>query len=91
MEMQELPKKEYSLIVHFDTGERKKYELPGRLTGFFLMLKDTQGFKTVFLDEYGNIAWDTEPAIPSTICRNNGIDLCKDAVCFDSVPYPGDR
>lgn len=81
-----IPQEDFSLIVHFDNGETKKYNMANHLTGVFSILKDFHKFKTAFIDEYGNIAWNKDPSVDSTTCWSNRIDLCKDAVYFDSIP-----
>jgi hypothetical protein len=57
-----------------------------KLYGVFDILKDKNKFKEVFLDEYGNIAWDIDKNIDSSVHWNNRIDLCKDSVYLDSKP-----
>lgn len=58
------------------------------LQGVFEILKDPQKFNSVFIDEVGNIAWDIDPEKDSSVCWNNRIDICKDALYLDSEPLP---
>ena len=53
----------------------------------FSVLKDPEKFKKVFLDEFGNPAWDIDENVDSSIHWNNRIDLCADALYMDSQPY----
>lgn len=55
------------------------------LFGVFQILKDKEKFNEVFIDEYGNIAWDIDKKIDSSIHWNNRIDLCKDSVYIESI------
>ena len=80
-----MPQEDYSLIIKFSNAETRRYEMQNNLFGVFEVLKDINRFKEVFIDEYGNIAWDRDKNIDSNIYWNNRIDLCKDAVYLDSV------
>lgn len=60
--------------------------MANELNGVFSVLRDKKKFQTAFLDEFGNVAWDIDSAIDSTIHWNNRINLCKDALYMDSKP-----
>ena len=77
---------DYTLTIQFDNGEVRLYDMNEKLYGVFDVLKDKNKFKDVFLDEYGNIAWDIDKNIDSSVQWNNRIDLCKDSVYLDSKP-----
>ena len=77
---------DYTLTIHFDNGEIKLYDMNGKLYGVFELLKDKDKFQKVFIDEYGNIAWDIDETVDSSVHWNNRIDLCKDSVYLDSKP-----
>src|SRR6056297_807276 len=77
---------DYTLTVHFDNGEVKLYDMNDKLYDVFDILKNKNKFIEVFLDEYGNIAWDIEKNLDSSVHWNNRIDLCKDSVYLDSKP-----
>ena len=81
-----IPNEDYSLTIYFDNNEVRIYDMSESLFGVFEVLKDKEKFKEVFIDEYGNIAWDIDKDIDSNIYWNNRIDLCKDAVYMESVP-----
>lgn len=74
----------YVLKLLFDNGEEKYYDMSNKLQGVFAVLKSEAKFKTVFLDEFGNVAWDVDENIDSSVHWNNRIDLCKDALYMDS-------
>jgi len=38
------------------------------------------------IDEYGNIAWDIDKTLDSSVHWNNRIDLCKDSVYLNTKP-----
>lgn len=72
--------------MYFYNNEVKIYDMVDNLYGVFEFLKDKEKFKEVFIDEFGNIAWDIDKNIDSTIQWNNRIDICKDSVYIDSEP-----
>ena len=79
-----IPEDDYRLLIKFSNGELRRYDMKKNLFGVFEILKDINKFKEVFIDEYGNIAWNREKNIDSNICWNNRIDLCNDAIYLDS-------
>ena len=80
------PCNDYSLILTFDNEEVKKYEMINELYGIFEVLKDINKFKMVFINEVGNIAWNIDDNVDSSIHWENQIDLCKDMLYLESVP-----
>lgn len=79
------PLKNYVLRLTFDNNEVKFYHMEDKLQGVFSVLQNTSKFDEVFLDEFGNVAWDIDKSLDSNIYWNNRIDLCKDALYLDSV------
>jgi len=75
---------DYKLVVVFDSKEVRLYDMSNDLFGVFEVLKDKNKFKEVFIDESGNIAWDRDKNIDSSIVWNNRIDICKDSIYIDS-------
>ena len=80
------PTTNYTLLITFDNGEIKKYEMINELYGIFVVLKDIKKFESVFIDEVGNVAWDIDENVDSSIHWQNRIDLCKDMLYLESVP-----
>ncbi|WP_297424669.1 DUF2442 domain-containing protein [Clostridium sp.] len=78
------PNEDYTLLIKFDNGEIRIYEMKDSLFGVFEILKDIKKFKEVFIDEHGNIAWDRDNNIDSNIHWNNRIDICKEAIYLES-------
>lgn len=74
----------YKLFLTFDNGEKKVYDMHDQLQGVFEVLEDKNKFNTVFIDEFGNAAWDIDENVDSAVCWNNRIDICKDALYLDS-------
>lgn len=74
----------FKLRLTFDNAEVRFYDMRDKLQGIFSVLQDVNKFKTVFLDECGNVAWDIDDSIDSSVHWNNRIDLCKDALYMDS-------
>lgn len=72
---------DYTLTVHFDNGEVKFYDM---LYGVFDLLKNKAKFKKVFIDEFGNLVWDINERIDSSIYWNNRINLDADSVYLGS-------
>ena len=76
----------YQLHLTFDNGEMRLYNLENKLGGVFSVLKDKEKFQSVFIDEFGNVAWDIDDAVDSKEHWENRIDICKDALYMDSIP-----
>ena len=55
------------------------------LTGVFSMLKNKDKFNQVFINDVGNIAWNIDDNIDSSVHWENQIDLCKDMLYMDSI------
>lgn len=53
----------------------------------FSLLKDVKKFQSVFIDEVGNVAWNIDENTDNSIHWKNRIDLCKDMLYLESVPY----
>ena len=84
---------DYTLVLVFDNGERrlldcKRFFTPGSV---FESIRSPESFRRVFLDENGNVAWDIDPAVDSSVHWDNRIDICKDACYLKSVPAGSDR
>lgn len=79
------PLEGYTLRLTFDNGEIKCYSMQDKLQGVFSVLQSQTKFNKVFLDEFGNVAWDIDETLDSSVHWNNRIDLCKDALYLDSV------
>ncbi|MCD8118786.1 MAG: DUF2442 domain-containing protein [Lachnospiraceae bacterium] len=80
------PGENYVLYITFDNGEMKKYDMSDELTGVFSVLKDVEKFNSVFINEVGNVAWNIDDGVDSSIHWENQIDLCKDMLYLESVP-----
>lgn len=79
------PLENYELLLTFDNGEIKKYEMKNELTGVFKILENKEKFNSVFINEVGNIAWMVDDNLDSSLYWNNEIDLCKDMLYLESV------
>ena len=79
---------DYTLVLVFDNGERRILDCkPEFGTGsLFNALRSPADFARVFLDENGNVAWDLDPSIDSSVHWENRIDICRDACYLRSVP-----
>lgn len=80
------PIENYTLLLTFDNGEIKKHCMADELTGVFSVLKNKDKFNQVFINDVGNIAWNIDDNIDSSVHWENQIDLCKDMLYMDSVP-----
>jgi hypothetical protein len=81
-----IPNNNYTLTVLFDNNETRIYDMSNDLFGVFEILKNLDKFKQVFIDESGNVAWDRDSTIDSSMVWNNRIDICKDSIYLDSKP-----
>ena len=82
--VQVTPNEDYTLTVTFDNQEVRIYDMSKNLFGVFEILKDKDKFKEVFIDEFGNIAWERDKTVDSNKVWNNKIEVCKDSVYMDS-------
>ena len=78
-------KDDFSLTVTFDNNEIKVYDMKNKLFGVFEILNDINKFKKVFIDENGDIAWDKDINLDSSIHWNNRLDICKDAIYMEGI------
>lgn len=76
----------FNLYLTFDSGEIRIYKMENELKGVFAVLKDIKKFQSVFIDEFGNVAWDIDDSVDSRVHWGNRIDICKDALYMDSAP-----
>lgn len=76
----------FNLIITFDNNETRLYSMKNKLDGVFSILQNPDKFRSVFIDEFGNAAWDIDETIDSSVHWNNRIDICKDALYMDSTP-----
>jgi hypothetical protein len=79
-----VPNDDYTLLLKFSNGEVRIYDMKDCLFGVFEILKDINKFKEVFIDDHGNIAWNKDNNIDSSIDWNNRIDICKDSIYLES-------
>ena len=77
---------DFNLHLTFDDGEKRIYNMREELDGIFVVLRDKTKFQSVFLDEFGNVAWDVDDSIDSEEHWENRIDMCKDALYMNSIP-----
>ena len=85
------PNNDYTLTLHFDNGEVRRYDVapllePGTV---FAPFRDLARFRQVYLDEFGDVCWDIDPNVDSNVVWNNKVDLCADNCYIDSVPMGG--
>ena len=78
---------DFRLYLTFDNGEVRIYNMEKELEGVFAVLKDKNRFKSVFIDEFGNVAWDIDDNVDSKEHWENRIDICKDALYMDSALF----
>lgn len=76
----------FRLHLTFDNGEERFYSMENKLEGVFSILKNKEKFRSVYIDEFGNAAWDIDDSINSKEHWENRIDICKDALYMDSIP-----
>ncbi len=76
----------YVLLLTFDNGEKRKYNMASELKGVFGVLKNKEKFCSVFINEVGNVAWNIDEDVDSSVHWENQIDLCKDMLYMESVP-----
>ena len=82
------PVEPYKVLLAFDNGERRLFDCQSYLVegSLFNRLSAPKDFRRVFVDESGNLAWDLDPAVDSSVVWNNRIDFCRDACYLNSLP-----
>lgn len=60
------PLEHYILLITFDNGEKRTYNMEHELNGVFNILKNKEKFYNVFINEVGNVAWNIDDAIDSS-------------------------
>lgn len=83
-----VPDKDFNLILDFDNGEKRKYNIKPLLikNTVFEKLLDTSIFNRVYVDDCHCVAWDIDVNIDSSKVWNNKIDLSSDTCYLESVP-----
>ncbi len=86
-----IPRKDFTLILGFDSGESRLYDMnpllqPGTV---FAPLRQWENFRRVYLDQDHCVCWDIDPAVDSQAVWSNKVDLCPDSCYLDSVPFSG--
>lgn len=79
------PLENYTLLLTFDNGEIKRYDMANALTGVFAVLKNKNKFNQVFINAVGNVAWNIDDNIDSSRHWDNQIDLCKDMLYLEAL------
>lgn len=82
---------DYMLVLDFDNGERRILDCSRHFTpgSVFQAIHSPEAFGRVFLDEQGNVAWDIDPNVDSSVHWENRIDFCKDSCYLNSVAVGG--
>lgn len=82
------PLPDFQVELVFDNGEVRMLDCGRKLTlgSLFRRLVDVGGFERVFVDLGGNLAWDIDPTVDSSVVWSNRIDFCRDACYLESVP-----
>lgn len=86
-----IPRKDFTLILGFDSGESRLYDMnpllqPGTV---FAPFRQWENFRRVYLDQDHRVCWDIDPAVDSQAVWSNKVDLCPDSCYLDSVPFSG--
>jgi len=68
----------HQILLEFDNFEKRIYDMSDKLSGVFAELADYEKFKAVKI-VYGALTWFRE--------NDHEIDICPDAIYFDSVPF----
>ena len=74
-----VPLDNYQLLLTFDNGEKRIYDMGNSLFGVFEFLKDPIKFRAVEL-VYGAPTWYPPGG-------DMEVDICPDTVYIDGVPY----
>jgi len=75
--------KDYKLLLNFENGEKRIYDMSKRLNGVFEHLKDYHKFGAVKVID-GTLTWFLNNNLSTNVC--NEIDICPDSAYLDSIP-----
>lgn len=76
---------EYTILVTYSNKEVISYSLKSLLKNKLSVLKDEKIFQRVFIDEFGNVAWDIDKTIDSNINWDNRIDISKENIYIEGT------
>ena len=76
---------DYTILVTYSNEEVINYSLGTLLMNKLSMLKDEKIFKSVFIDEFGNVAWNIDDTIDSNINWDNRIDISKENIYIEGT------
>lgn len=79
------PLTNYTILVTYSNDEVISYALEPLLKNKLSVLKDDKIFQTVFIDEFGNVAWNIDDTIDSNINWNNRIDISKENIYIEGT------
>jgi len=79
---------QHRVKLEFENGEIRLLDLSKQFVAgsVFEKIAAEDDFARVFVDEAGNLAWDIDSGIDSSVVWNNRIDCCRDKCYLDSVP-----
>lgn len=77
---------DFTLTLQFDNGEIRNFDTKKIFSpnNVFAPLLNIKNFKQVYIDDFGNVAWDKNPDIDSNVEWSNKLDLCADSCYLDS-------
>lgn len=83
-----VPNDDYTLMLGFDNGEKRLYNVAPLLKEgtVFEPFINVENFRRVYIDDDNCVAWDIDPEVDSNIVWNNKVDLCPDGCYVDSIP-----
>lgn len=83
-----IPNDDFTLIIGFENGEKRLYDVRPLLKKgtVFETFTNIENFKRVYIDEQHSIAWDIDPSVDSNKVWSNKVDLCPDSCYIDSKP-----
>ena len=71
-----------SVLVSFDDGESRLYDLSGLMGPgtVFSFLADPKALARVYVDEDGSVCWDRDPDVGSREAWSNKVDISADEI-----------
>lgn len=76
---------DFTILVTYNNEEVINYSLKPLLKNKLSVLKDEKIFQRVFIDEFGNVAWDIDNMIDSNINWDNRIDISKENIYIEGT------
>lgn len=81
---------DFTLLITFDNGEVRQLDVKYFVFSetVFEPFRIIENFRRVYIDEDGNVSWDMDPNVDSSVVWDNKVYLCPDYCYMGSTLVP---